>query len=95
LGWPDNSSGNFQAEDKRLSREGNAYLRFYILEAADSLRQHLPPFTKYYNSKYTQAFHHKHKRALVLTGRKALDLFVALLRHREPYRVKEVPADIS
>ena len=92
LWWPDNSSGNFQAEEKRLSREGNAYLRFYILEAADSLRQHLPDFTRYYQSKYDQAFHHKHKRALVLTGRKALDLIVALLRHKEPYRAKEAAA---
>jgi transposase len=89
LWWPDNSSGNFQAEEKRLSREGNSYLRYYILEAADRLRHCLPFFTHYYNSKYTQAFHHKHKRALVLTGRKALDLFVALLRHKESYRAKE------
>ena len=89
LWWPENSSGNFQAEDKHLSREGNAYLRYYILEAANSLRQHLPDFTRYYNAKYNQALHHKHKRALVLTGRKALDLFVALLRHKENYRAEE------
>jgi len=89
LWWPDNSSGNFQAEEKHLSREGNAYLRYYILEAADSLRRHLPFFTCYYNSKHDQALLHKHKRAIVLTGRKALNLFVALLRHKEFYRAKE------
>jgi transposase len=89
LWWPENSSGDFQAENKHLSREGNAYLRYYILEAADSLRQHLPDFTRYYNAKYNQALQHKHKRAIVLTGRKALDLFVALLRHNETYRAKE------
>lgn len=89
LWWPDNSSGNFQAEEKRLSREGNSYLRYYILEAADCLRHFLPFFTRYYNSKYEQALLHKHKRAIVLTGRKALDLFVALLRHKEFYRAKE------
>jgi transposase len=91
LWWAENSSGNFQAEDKHLNREGNAYLRYYILEAANSLRQHLPDFTRYYNAKYNQALHHKHKRAIVLTGRKALDLFVALLRHKENYRAKETP----
>lgn len=89
LWWPENSSGNFQAEDKHMSREGNAYLRYYILEAADSLRRNLPAFASYYEAKYNQALHHKHKRALVLTGRKALDLFVALLRHKESYRAKE------
>jgi transposase len=92
LWWPDNSSGDFQAEDKRLSREGNAYLRYYLLEAADCMRQHLPQFANYYNHKSTEAHHHKHKRALVLTGRKALELVVALLRHREMYRSKEVPS---
>jgi transposase len=89
LWWPDNSSGNFQAEEKHLSREGNAYLRYYLLEAADRLRHFLPAFTGYYKTKHDQAFHHKHKRAIVLTGRKALDLFVALLRHKEFYRAKE------
>lgn len=89
LWWPENSSGNFQAEDRHMSREGNAYLRYYILEAADSLRRYLPTFARFYNAKYNQALHHKHKRALVLTGCKALDLFVALLRHKESYRAKE------
>jgi hypothetical protein len=89
LWWPDNSSGNFQAEDKRLSREGNSYLRFYILEAADCMRRSLPVFARYYQSKADQATHHKHKRALVLTGSKALDLFVTLLRKGESYRAKE------
>jgi len=90
LWWPDNSSGNFHADEKRMSREGNAYLRYYILEAADRMRQRLPRFAQYYRHKYDQATHHKHKRALVLTGRKALNLMVALLHHQEPYRAKEV-----
>ena len=60
-----------------------------ILEAAECLRQHLPLFSEYYSAKYAQAFHHKHKRALVLIGRKALDLFVALLHHKENYRANE------
>jgi hypothetical protein len=89
LWWPKNASGQFEAEERRLSREGNAYLRFYVLEAADRLRQHIPSFHDYYTQKYDQATKHKHKRALVLTGTKCLDLVVTLLRRQEFYRAKE------
>lgn len=89
LWWPKNSSGKFEADQLHLSREGNAYLRFYVLEAADRMRQFIPSFSSYYSKKYHQSSIHKHKRALVLTGTKCLDLFVALLRHQEFYRPKE------
>lgn len=89
LWWPKNASGQFEAEERRLSRAGNAYLRFYILEAADRMRLRIPSFQRYYQAKYNQATKHKHKRALVLTGSKALDLAVTLLRRQEPYQAKE------
>lgn len=31
--WNDNDSGDFEAEDKRMSKAGNSYLRYYIIEA--------------------------------------------------------------
>jgi transposase len=89
LWWPKNASGQFEAEERRLSREGNAYLRYYVLEAADEMRRSIPSFHTYYQAKFDQATKHKHKRALVLTGCKALELFVTLLRRQEPYRAKE------
>lgn len=89
LWWPKNASGDFEAEERRLKREGNAYLRYYVIEAADSLRQRIPSFAAYYRKKYDGAVKHKHKRAIVLTGRKALGLFVGLLRHQEAYRAEE------
>lgn len=90
LWWPKNASGQFEAEERVLSREGNAYLRYYILQAADRMRLRIPSFKAYYLQKYGQAHRHKHKRALVLTGCKALDLCVTLLRRREVYRPEEV-----
>ncbi len=75
-----------------MCREGNAYLRYYILEAADCMRQHIPAFRSYYESKFVQATKHKHKRAQVLTGCKALDLFVALLRHQKGYQARREKA---
>ena len=89
LWWPKNSSGAFTAEETPMSKKGNAYLRYYILEAADHMRQWIPRYQAYYRAKFVQATKHKHKRALVLTGRKALGLFVALLRRQEPYRAEE------
>ena len=92
LWWPKNASGQFEAEEHRMTKEGNAYLRYYILEAADSLRQRIPSFAAYYQKKYDQANKHKHKRAVVLTGRKALGLFVSLLSHQVSYRAEEAHA---
>lgn len=89
LWWPKNASGQFVAEEHPLSREGNAYLRYYVLEAADQLRRVIPSYTAFYQRKYKQAAKHKHKRALVLTGCKALELFVTLLRRQEPFKAKE------
>jgi transposase len=89
LWWPKNKSGQFEAEERHMSREGSAYLRYYLIEAANSLRQHLPSFAAYYQKKHDQAIKHKHNRAVVLTACKALDLFVALLRRKESYQDKE------
>ncbi len=93
--WSKNASGQFEAEEHHLSKEGNAYLRYYLVEAAESLRQRLPSYRDYYQAKYQQAKHHKHKRAVILTARKALGLFVVLLHHQEPYRAKEEPITLA
>ena len=90
LWWPENSSGKFKADDLHMSAKGNPYLRYYVLEAADIMRQHIPAYHDYYSKKFDQAITNKHKRALVLTGSQCLDLFVALLRREEIYRPREV-----
>lgn len=89
LWWPKNASGQFKAEENRLSNRGNAYLRYFVLEAANCMRQHIPSYARFYQKKYDQATKHHHKRALVLTGRKAMGLFVGLLHHQEFYRPEE------
>ncbi len=90
LWWPRRESGNFRAEDRRLSKQGNRYLRYYLVQAADCLRRHLPEYRAYYQRKYQEAKTHRHKRALVLTARKSVGLFVGLLHRQEPYRSPEV-----
>ncbi|WP_051006670.1 IS110 family transposase, partial [Nitrolancea hollandica] len=86
LTWPAHESGTFQAEDTRLSKAGNAYLRYYLVEAANSVRVHCPEYTAYYQAKYAQSTKHAHQRALVLTAHKLVRLVDALLRSDTHYR---------
>jgi hypothetical protein len=89
LWWPRSASGDFEAEDRRMAKTGNRYLRYYLIQAADSMRQHLPDYADFYARKFQEASKHKHKRALVLTARKSIGLVVGLLHRNEPYRSKE------
>ncbi len=80
LTWPSAQSGEFAAEDTEMSKRGNSYLRYYLVEAANSVRTHCPEYTRYYAAKYAETPRHAHKRALVLTARKLVRLIDVLLR---------------
>ena len=67
----------------------NYNLRYYIIQAANLMRLHIPEYAKYYARKHKEASKHHHKRALVLTARKSVGLVVGLLHRDEPYRSKE------
>ena len=86
LTWPAHESGQFQAEDTPLSQRGNRYLRYYLVEAANSVRTHCPEYANYYAAKYAETPKHPHQRALVLTARKLVRLIDALLRTQALYR---------
>jgi transposase len=88
--WPRKESGDFKGEERRMNKNGNHYLRYYLVEAADKLRQYLPEYQAFYQRKYAETKKHQHKRALVLTARKSVGLFVGLLHRHEPYRPQEV-----
>lgn len=89
LWWPRAASGDFEAEDRRLAKSGSRYLRYYLVQAADHMRRHIPEYARFYASKYREASKHKHKRALVLTARKSIGPIVGLLHRVETYRPKE------
>lgn len=88
--WPRKESGDFQGQERRMNKHGNPYLRYYLVEAADKLRQYLPEYQAFYQRKYAETKKYQHKRALVLTARKSVGLFVGLLHRNEPYRSREV-----
>jgi len=86
LTWPSAQSGEFAAEDTEMSKRGNSYLRYYLVEAANSVRTHCPEYTRYYAAKYAETPRHAHKRALVLTARKLVRLIDVLLREGRIYQ---------
>lgn len=83
LVWRENQSGQFTADDTRLSKAGNAYLRYYWIEAASHVKNHCGEFAAFYQKKYDEVKTHQHKRALALTARKFVRLIFGLLaKHR-------------
>jgi len=88
LKWRKTKSAERQSEETPLTRRGNAYLRYYLCEAANSVRMHDTSYAAYYQKKYNEVPKHKHKRAVTLTARKLVRLIVRLLTTNEPYQVR-------
>jgi hypothetical protein len=85
LVWKEHQSGNFKAEEERLTSSGNRCLRYYLVEAANVVRMHDERFAAYYKQKYEEAQHHQHKRALLLTARKLTRTVFVLLKRGLDY----------
>ena len=85
LVWNKHQSGIFDTEDTRLIKSGNRFLRYYLLEAANSVRGCDSEFQRYYNLKFKEVRHHQHKRALALTARKLVRLLFRLMKDNRLY----------
>ena len=83
--WNKHQSGEFTAEESNLRRRGNKYLRYYFVLAADKMRMWLPEYRDFYSRKFKESRTHHHKRALILTSRKAVRLVFALLHDNKLY----------
>lgn len=85
LVWSQYQSGNFEAEDTYLRKTGNVYLRNYFCQAAGCMRLHNSDFAMFYSRKFKEVSKHQHKRATVLTARKAVRVIFALLHDNRLY----------
>ncbi len=85
LVWREKQSGQFKADDTSMSKAGNSYLRYYLLEATSHIKLHCPEYSEYYYKKYAEVKTHQHKRALALTARKAIRLIFGLLANNQLY----------
>lgn len=88
LYWKVSQSGNFQAERTPRTHTGNEYLRYYLIEAANSVKRCEPVYRAYYQKKFEEVPKFRHKRALVLTARKLVRLVDVLLRDHLIYTPK-------
>ena len=88
LKWRKNKSAERASEETPLTRRGNVYLRYYLCEAANSVRMHDVSYAAYYEKKYNEVPKHKHKRAVTLTARKLVRLIVRLLTTNEPCQAR-------
>lgn len=79
LTWRVKQSGNFQSEQTRMTKTGNKYLRYYLIEAANSVKNNVPEYKEYYYKKLGEVTKHNHKRFLALTSRKLVHLIFGLL----------------
>lgn len=86
--WRENQSGNFTAENTPMSKAGNRYLRYYMIEAAGSVVRHVPQYQDFYQKKFAEVTTHQHKRALALTSRKLIRLIFGLLDKNQLYSSK-------
>ena len=89
LVWSQHQSGDFEAEHTHLIKSGNRFLRYYLLEAANSVRRCDSEFGRYYDLKYKEVNQFQHKRALALTARKLVRLVFRLLKDNRLYKLPE------
>ena len=89
LVWTQHQSGEFEAQDRKLIKSGNRFLRYYLLEAANYVRRCDSEFRRYYDLKYKEVNKHQHKRALALTARKLVRLVFRLLKDNRLYKPPE------
>lgn len=90
LAWRKHKSADFEAEETKLTRSGNRYLRYYLCEAANMVRLNDPEYKAYYHRKFHEVRKHQHKRAIVLTARKLVRLVVRLLTTNQTYRPRRL-----
>lgn len=85
LYWKRKQSGNYESQRTSMTKTGNRYLRYYLVEAAASVMRNEPVYREYYLKKYNEVPKNQHKRALVLTARKFVRLVDVLLRNHQLY----------
>lgn len=88
LSWQEKQSGSYKSDNTPMKRTGNAYLRYYLVEAANRVKSLDPVFGEYYQRKYKEVNRTPSKRALVLTARKLIRVIFFLLKNHQIYQEK-------
>ena len=86
LTWRRHQSGKDEYEDTPMTKTGNSYLRYYLVEASGMAVLHNPVYKDYYQKKFAEVKTHQHTRALALTSRKLVRLIYGLLIKNQLYQ---------
>ena len=95
LTWRRHQSSEIEYEDTPMTKTGNAYLRYYLIEAASMAILHNPVYKEYYQKKYNEVKTHQHTRALALTARKLVRLIYGLMSKNQLYKANFKPIFIG
>jgi FAD/FMN-containing dehydrogenase len=94
--WDRYQSGEFDGTHTRRIPTGNSYLRYHLVEGANSARVHAEEFKAYYQEKRAEPADYAHQRALLFTARKLVRILFYCLTHETPYRPPSArPARLS
>ncbi len=83
--WDRHQSGDFDGTHTRRIPTGNSFLRYYLVEGANSARVHAEEFKAYYRQKRAEHADYAHQRALLFTARKLVRILFYCLTHETPY----------
>ena len=89
LTWKEKQSGSYSSEDTPLTKAGNSYLRYYIIEATSSVICSLSEYADFYIKKKNETSIHAHSRAIVLTSRKLVRLIYSLMSNNKLFQVNK------
>jgi len=95
LYWLKSDFGDFTSEDNKVAKAGNPYPRYYLGEAANSVRKHVPKYAGYYVKKYAEVTKHQHKRALAPTSRKFVRLVFGLPVKNQLYTDEKLDTELN
>ena len=84
--WRKKQSGPKDSEDTPMTKTGNSFLRYYLIEAATTAVMHNPVYAEYYHKKFNEVKTHQHTRAIALTARKLIRLIYGLLSKNQLYK---------
>lgn len=93
LTWKKHDSGKRQSENTPLMRTGNHFLRYYLVEAANSVIRYVSEYKAFYQKEVDEVTRNKHKRAVTMTAKKFTRLVYTLLSEHQLYVPKQVNGD--
>jgi len=86
LTWGKKQSGKHTSDITGLTKTGNKYLRYYLIEAVNSVINHgNQEYSSFYHKKYSEVTKFRRNRALALTARKFVRLIFSMLQKNQLY----------